>query len=127
MTCIYCGAAAQEQDHIVARSMGGHNKRWNLAPACIRCNRTKGANSIERFLVDRPEVLDRVRAHQARELGFEPGSRVAASLLLIEAHRRVETMHPLQREHLIPGSFDYAAALSLGLLAEDGTPRRRAA
>jgi NRPS condensation-like uncharacterized protein len=37
----------------------------NLTPACKSCNSAKGSRTVEYFLRDHPEVLARVRAHQA--------------------------------------------------------------
>lgn len=48
--CTYCGAEAETIDHKLPRSKGGTNHRENLTPACHRCNRRKGAMSVEDFL-----------------------------------------------------------------------------
>ena len=45
--CHYCHQEIpyplRTRDHIVPRSRGGKNARWNLVMACLGCNRAKGA------------------------------------------------------------------------------------
>lgn len=43
--CAYCGRndVPLEMDHFLAYSMGGSNEKNNIVPACIYCNRSKGA------------------------------------------------------------------------------------
>jgi len=80
--CIYCGHPADQRDHIVARSRGGGDEPRNLAPACLSCNSAKGDRTVEYFLRDHPNVMDRVRRHQAGEdvlTGLEPGERPRAA------------------------------------------------
>jgi HNH endonuclease len=43
--CVYCGAPAQEADHVMPTSRGGSEERHNLVPACLHCNRSKGARA----------------------------------------------------------------------------------
>lgn len=60
------------------RRKGGTDTPTNLAPACRGCNRAKGIRKVEDFLRDYPEVLARVRRHQAGEdalSGIEPAER----------------------------------------------------
>lgn len=47
--CIYCGAKAEEIDHIVPRSKGGSNSTYNLTPACRACNEKKSNMSLKEF------------------------------------------------------------------------------
>jgi hypothetical protein len=43
--CATCGATANLQvDHIIARSKGGPDARWNLQPLCAPCNQVKGVS-----------------------------------------------------------------------------------
>lgn len=54
--CRYCLAqgwviAATVLDHVLALSLGGTNDSANLAPACERCNSTKG--KLEQRYLDR--------------------------------------------------------------------------
>ena len=39
--CVYCGAPATHVDHIRPLIRGGHEARYNLAPACQPCNQNK--------------------------------------------------------------------------------------
>jgi len=47
--CIYCGAPAQEIDHVVPKIMGGKAWRSNGVCACKNCNRKKQQH-LEDFL-----------------------------------------------------------------------------
>ena len=47
--CSYCGAPAQEIDHIVPRANGGTNSSYNLTPACRLCNEKKSNLSLKEF------------------------------------------------------------------------------
>ena len=47
--CSYCGAKAEEIDHIVPRTKGGSNSTYNLTPACRSCNETKSNLSLKEF------------------------------------------------------------------------------
>lgn len=40
--CLYCGAPAEHIDHIIPLSRSGEHRIGNLAPACKRCNLSKG-------------------------------------------------------------------------------------
>lgn len=53
--CVYCGAASESVDHIDPVAFGGKSEWDNLAPACGRCNSTKGAKSLLRFLIYRQQ------------------------------------------------------------------------
>ena len=49
--CFYCGGELAPEratlDHVEPRSRGGPDEEWNVLLACHRCNRRKGARSIE--------------------------------------------------------------------------------
>jgi len=47
--CSYCGAQAEEIDHIVPRAKGGTNSTYNLTPACRACNEKKSNLSLKEF------------------------------------------------------------------------------
>lgn len=47
--CSYCGAPAQELDHIVPRAKGGTNSTHNLTPSCRSCNEKKSNLSLKEF------------------------------------------------------------------------------
>lgn len=46
--CVYCGNEFDEltADHIKPRSRGGQTVHWNLAGACLECNRSKGSADV---------------------------------------------------------------------------------
>lgn len=46
-TCQYCGAAAENLDHVVPRSRGGTHTWENVVAACRRCNSRKENRLIE--------------------------------------------------------------------------------
>lgn len=48
-SCAYCGApegraaaSKLDRDHLVPISQGGHTTKYNIIPACIKCNRGRG-------------------------------------------------------------------------------------
>ena len=47
--CSYCGAKAEEIDHIIPRAKGGTNSTYNLTPACRSCNEKKSNLSLKEF------------------------------------------------------------------------------
>lgn len=48
--CAYCGATENiELDHIVPIARGGAHDLENLAPACLPCNRSKGAKLLSEW------------------------------------------------------------------------------
>lgn len=49
--CRYCGAAdvRLECDHVVPLSRGGKSVIWNLVTACVPCNRSKGAKTLDEW------------------------------------------------------------------------------
>jgi 5-methylcytosine-specific restriction endonuclease McrA len=60
--CAYCGATnvRLEVEHIHPRSKGGSNRVSNLALACNPCNEAKDNRDIKDFLVDKPNLLERI-------------------------------------------------------------------
>lgn len=57
--CAYCGSDRDLSiDHITPLSRGGSNAARNLAPACLRCNSSKGPRSVEQW---RPDLAASVR------------------------------------------------------------------
>jgi 5-methylcytosine-specific restriction endonuclease McrA len=46
-TCQYCGAAAENLDHVVPRSRGGAHAWDNVVAACRRCNSRKENRMID--------------------------------------------------------------------------------
>ena len=47
--CSYCGAKAEEIDHIVPKANGGTNSTYNLTPVCRSCNEKKSNLSLKEF------------------------------------------------------------------------------
>ena len=47
--CSYCGAKAEEIDHVIARSNGGTNSAYNLVASCRSCNEKKSNLSLKEF------------------------------------------------------------------------------
>jgi hypothetical protein len=47
--CGYCGDQATSLDHIVPRFRSGCSNRYNLLPACRRCNSLKGSSKLEEW------------------------------------------------------------------------------
>ena len=47
--CVYCGAKAEEIDHVVARSNGGTNSTYNLVASCRSCNEKKSNLGLKAF------------------------------------------------------------------------------
>jgi len=62
--CAYCDAenVPLQIEHIVPRARGGTNSVSNLTLACERCNRKKGATSIEKFLAKDSERLKAIKS-----------------------------------------------------------------
>jgi len=51
--CVYCGAVAEEVDHIVPVSAGGPNHWSNLTASCRPCNRHKHTKPLLHFMLQR--------------------------------------------------------------------------
>ncbi len=68
--CAYCSATGipLEIDHVQPRSKGGSDRVSNLVIACHPCNQAKGEQSLEAFLVDRPDILARIQAQRKAPL-----------------------------------------------------------
>lgn len=50
--CVYCGSTENlTLDHVQPSSRGGSNKDDNLATACLSCNCSKGARTLEEWRV----------------------------------------------------------------------------
>ena len=46
-SCVYCGQAANQVDHVIPRNHGGSDLPTNLVSACARCNNLKGSSCVE--------------------------------------------------------------------------------
>ena len=49
-TCVYCGEAAEEIDHIIPLCLGGIDDDRNKVPVCKKCNLRKGGRPLLTFL-----------------------------------------------------------------------------
>lgn len=52
--CGYCGEEATSLDHIVPRFKSGSSNRYNLLPACRRCNSNKASTPVETWYLQQP-------------------------------------------------------------------------
>ena len=68
--CAYCDAenVPLEIEHIHPKGRRGSNRISNLTLACRPCNKAKGCEPVELFLVARPEKLKRILAQSKRPL-----------------------------------------------------------
>ena len=46
-SCVYCGQAANQVDHVIPKNHGGSDLPTNLVAACARCNNLKGSSCVE--------------------------------------------------------------------------------
>jgi len=52
--CIYCGSRKRlTQDHLTPLAQGGPHTAENVAPACLSCNSSKGAQAVAEFLAEK--------------------------------------------------------------------------
>ncbi len=68
--CAYCGVEniPLQIEHIKPKSRCGSDRFSNLTLACECCNQAKGNQSIEEFLIDKPEVLKKIKQHCKKSL-----------------------------------------------------------
>ncbi len=89
--CRYCGDAKAERyelDHIVPRSRGGANRVSNLVVSCQDCNVSKGNQSVEEFLANRPARLAAIRSIRRASLV----GATQMNIIVPELLRRLEQM-----------------------------------
>jgi 5-methylcytosine-specific restriction endonuclease McrA len=69
-SCVYCDVknVPLNADHLVPRVRGGSRRESNLAPACVPCNRKKGARPLAEFLSHDPKRLARITSQMRRPL-----------------------------------------------------------
>ena len=46
-TCVYCGQAANQVDHVIPKNNGGSDLPNNLVASCAKCNNLKGTSCAE--------------------------------------------------------------------------------
>jgi hypothetical protein len=49
-TCVYCGAIAQEMDHVIPFQHGGPSRECNMVLSCKKCNQIKWKHLDEGFI-----------------------------------------------------------------------------
>jgi 5-methylcytosine-specific restriction endonuclease McrA len=52
-SCLYCGKKGGTVDHVVPLALGGAHAPWNLVPACLSCNSSKGTKPMPEFFIAR--------------------------------------------------------------------------
>ena len=111
-----------EMDHLVARKHGGQSVAENLALACLRCNRHKGADltAIDpetQIIVPlfNPRVQfwpDHFALAGARIMGLTPTGRATVTLLKFNVAVRVDSRRLLQeKDHYPPPTLSFAALI----------------
>ena len=117
--CSYCGAPAQEIDHIVPRAKGGTNSTYNLTPACRSCNEKKSNLSLKEF----GKLMDKDYSHlEPKKLPKDAAIIQAARNYTITNIRKIipdTTSHDAwltkyNRENLNLPKEHYYDALSVG-------------
>ncbi|HVL27175.1 MAG TPA: HNH endonuclease [Acidimicrobiales bacterium] len=91
--CQYCGAAAENIDHVIPRSRGGQHVWENVVAACRPCNTRKEDRALH-------------------EVGFVLRRRPAAPKELTWIIVAVGTVHPHWEPYLQGPALDGAGALS---------------
>lgn len=67
-SCAYCGSTDNlEMDHVIPLSRGGEHAGHNVAPACMTCNRSKGARTPFEWLMFGGGVLKMTQASSTAE------------------------------------------------------------
>lgn len=53
--CVYCGKEAKklQKEHFWPIELGGTLERWNVVPACQKCNNGKGSRSPLEWMVEK--------------------------------------------------------------------------
>lgn len=84
--CVYCGAPAEEVDHLIPIALGGADAPWNVVATCIACNRGPGGKHARdpfEFFASRGAPFGRVvvecKCGEVEELPFETLARTSAS------------------------------------------------
>jgi hypothetical protein len=79
--CFYCARPVREsiesaddqvtEDHLTPLSRGGVDFLWNIVPACLRCNRLKGALTADEFRAARPGLVQGPAKESTATLTFK--------------------------------------------------------
>lgn len=70
-TCQYCGAhgVKLECDHVMPVSRGGSNSDTNLLTACLKCNRSKRAKTLEEWSLEQDARISILSCRLAQRSG----------------------------------------------------------
>ena len=68
--CAYCGAPAEEIDHIVSRADGGPDDWTNWVGLCRDCNISKGGKSLLAFMAYRVFRFREIKDEMSRLAGL---------------------------------------------------------
>lgn len=72
--CIYCGAKAQQVDHVIPLARGGSHSIGNLAPSCAPCNQSKKALFVIEWKAKRRDIGHRPHLqHPTKCFGTDMG------------------------------------------------------
>ncbi len=84
--CMYCGIedVPFEKEHLIPRSRGGSNRISNLGLSCRKCNQAKSNLTLEEFLVNKPELLKKIKASLKRPLKDAAAVNATRNKLLVE-------------------------------------------
>jgi 5-methylcytosine-specific restriction endonuclease McrA len=87
--CAYCGKTdvPLQIEHINARSLGGSDRFSNLTLSCEKCNQKKGDKPVEQFLKDKPEILQKIKAHQKESLSDAAAVNSTRKAIFEMAHK----------------------------------------
>ncbi|MCJ8282817.1 MAG: RNA-guided endonuclease IscB [Rivularia sp. ALOHA_DT_140] len=68
--CTYCGKkdVPLQIEHIYPKSKGGSNRVSNLCLACEKCNQKKGNKEVDKFLKNKPELLNKIKSKAKKPL-----------------------------------------------------------
>lgn len=121
--CFYCGNPVRERkpgedllpenqltkDHLVPLCVGGVDFISNIVPACLRCNRLKGARTSEEFLRQRHFIAEHVKNHPPQSTGvslFKPGTVPACVVHFAEKKEMPSSPSPQERRELLRRQAD---------------------
>lgn len=68
--CMYCAAenVKFEKEHLIPRSRGGSNRISNLGLSCRKCNQDKNNKTLDEFLVNKPDLLKKIKSQLLKPL-----------------------------------------------------------
>jgi hypothetical protein len=72
--CAYCGAEANQVDHVIPRARGGTHDMDNLVACCASCNNAKGSKAVFLAGASTPPVLLTVSLRDATQSDVVSGN-----------------------------------------------------